>query len=336
MARMAAQHPGSLWTLKQACFDAVQRLCRTAPGAPPELFFVSFMWSVTRYSARSGADEGALIFLDATTRRAWALDPGCEFGKHVCRPSQAWAHRRADELFCLLTSIGFAPVFVRFFVYNDKAELPADLLEPDVAEPRPDRVDCGDARYGEVSTAQYRPALRREVLHTVDATAASDILEPHSIQKRRAEVFGGAEGEGAAGGGSGSGSSSGSVDLQDRLLELTCCDHRPGAGTRVGPLSADDTQLERMDARSRIDASYRTPARCSSRASTAAPSRMTKGAWRRRALRPAPRSRVAAAAASSCTAAATASARTGSATSSCATPLRRWVTRSASARDGGL
>ena len=102
----------------------------------------------------------SMVFTDSSLKHFWVLSPGCDDdGSHVCAEVLAKSHFRADALFCLLTYLGLSPRFVRFFVFDERAKLPRDLLRFDAApaRARPDRVDSSPERYGEVSADQYRP-----------------------------------------------------------------------------------------------------------------------------------------------------------------------------------
>lgn len=206
------------FALLHAVAEGVQALLRRAGAARVlrAVVPIIFCWGVTRASVTDAFDWGGLVLTDETTTRWWLLQAGCRVdGSHVCNGRLAHAHERADRLFALLRHLGFAPRFVRFFVLDETASLPADLLdEPAPGAPPPhDRVDCSLTRYGEVCAAQFRPALTEEALFHVDSTWLGDAIARELVVKWREEAGGAVP------------------------LDAVCCDHRPDAGVRVGPPS---------------------------------------------------------------------------------------------------
>ena len=190
---------------------------------------VMFLWELTRGAGANHAHNyGRLMLCDNSARRWWSLEPGCDDGSHVCEHSMAQAHRRADSLWCLLTYLGYTPEFVRYFVHNEQAELPASLFAP-CGDGAQLAVDCTALTPGEVNATQHRRVLTRAMLHQVDATVAKDRIG--LVADLRKAAFAQAV---AAGGAS----------LASCLRDTVCCDHTPGAGSRVGAPSALDVALD--------------------------------------------------------------------------------------------
>jgi hypothetical protein len=128
-------------------------------------------WGLT--SAHAGC-FGGLVFADSSTTRFWLVEPGEAVdpddapGLDVS-DRMAIAHQHADVLYCLVTYLGFAPRFVRFFVAGASGKVHDDFCvrgtDGDVPSAR--SVHCSRGKFGEVCAQQYAPSLDLLQMHQV-------------------------------------------------------------------------------------------------------------------------------------------------------------------------
>ena len=135
------------------------------------LFPILCKWGLT--SAPAGC-VGGLVFTDSTTTRFWLVEPG-EAVDPEDAPAldvsdrMAIAHQHADVLYCLVTYLGFAPRFVRFFVAGATGKVPGDFCvrgtDGTVSSAR--IVHCSRGKFDEVCAQQYAPSLSLLQMHQV-------------------------------------------------------------------------------------------------------------------------------------------------------------------------
>eukprot|EP00775_Hariotina_reticulata_P003749 gene3749-4007_t len=161
------------WMCKQDCVTQLHQAYDQLPEGPRKgspFTCIMFNWQLCEGAAKCLEDWGDLIFTDHTTKKFVVVEVDT-FASMPPRQLQQHAERRGQQLFGLLTYLGYSPDWVRCTTFRDELRVPATLPEGLL-----DLESKGGAAAGftQIDASTFKPCLLASMLDKFDTILDRD------------------------------------------------------------------------------------------------------------------------------------------------------------------